>query len=192
MKIKVPKGWKADLLAPLTVLALWLLCRRELIRAQTVNGSFHGIISDSTEAVIPDATVVVRHENTGAIRQTTSKGAGFYTLTQFRSTQGFTEFANVPYASELAGNFSDLLTTTQATSNGIPVVGPLGRPVYVGQIYNPYGTRQVNAGAVDPTTGLVAQSTGLVRDPLPGNILPNSMVNPTALLWILSLWPTAN
>ena len=28
----------------------------------------------------------------------------------FRSSEGFTEFANLPYASELGGNFSDLLT----------------------------------------------------------------------------------
>jgi hypothetical protein len=96
----------------------------------------------------------------------------------FRSTKGFTEFANVPYASELAGNFSDLLTTTQATSNGTGVVDPLGRPVYVGQIYNPYSTRQVGAG--------------LVRDSFPGNIIPSNMINPTALLWIKSLWPAAN
>ena len=99
----------------------------------------------------------------------------------FRSSEGFTEFANLPYASELGGNFSDLLTGKQVLVNGsscaapaapcVPEVDPLGRPVYAGAIYNPYSTRQITAGGVDPTTGLTALSTGYVRDPFPGNII---------------------
>jgi hypothetical protein len=101
----------------------------------------------------------------------------------FRSSQGFTEFANVPYASELGGNFGDLLTTTQATTTtGTPLVDALGRPIYAGQIYNPYSEGY--------TPGTTAMAT--VRDPFAGNVIPPTMINPTALLWIKSLWPTAN
>src|SRR5579862_2593581 len=50
--------------------------------AQTVNGSFHGVVSDSTGGTIPGATVVVKNAATGAIRQTTSDAAGFYTATE--------------------------------------------------------------------------------------------------------------
>ena len=114
----------------------------------------------------------------------------------YRSSEGFTEFANVPYASELGGNFGDLLTTTPATTNGLPTgtpeVDPLGRSLYVGQIFNPYSTRQVTAGAVDPTTGLVAQSSGLVRDPFPGNVIPSNMLTPQALYYVSKLYPPAN
>ena len=110
----------------------------------------------------------------------------------FRSTQGFTEFANVPTATELSGDFSDILTTTPATSNGVPVVDPLGRPVIDGQIYNPYSTRPVTQGVVDPTTGLVANSTGLVRDPFSGNIVPSAMLNSQALTYLHAMYPGAN
>src|SRR5215472_11749931 len=50
--------------------------------AQTVNGAFHGTITDPTGAVIPGATVVVKNLATGAVRQADSDAAGFYTLTQ--------------------------------------------------------------------------------------------------------------
>jgi Carboxypeptidase regulatory-like domain/TonB dependent receptor len=104
----------------------------------------------------------------------------------FRSTQGFTEFNSVPTGAELGGNFSDLLTTQQVG------VDPLGRPVLQGQIYNPYGTRQVTAGAVDPVTGLVAQTGGLVRDPFPGNQIPSTMLNSQALTMLKAFYPLPN
>lgn len=110
----------------------------------------------------------------------------------FRSAQGFTEFANVPTAQELTGNFSDILTATQITANGQGVVDPLGRPMLTGQIYNPNSTRQVTAGTVDPTTGLVAKSSGLVRDPFPGNVIPTGMVTPQALAYLNAFYPAAN
>jgi len=110
----------------------------------------------------------------------------------FRSSQGFTEFANVPYASELGGNFGDLLTTTPVLVNGtgcaapaapcVPAVDSLGRPIYQGQMYNPY-----SEGYTKGTT-----ATATVRDPFAGNIVPSTMINPTALMWIKSLWPAAN
>src|SRR5690242_8375412 len=56
--------------------------RRGTSVAQTVNGSFHGVVSDSTGAVVPGATIVVKNRGTGAIRQATSDAAGLYTLTQ--------------------------------------------------------------------------------------------------------------
>ncbi len=111
----------------------------------------------------------------------------------FRSTQGFTLFNNVPTANELNGDFSDLLTNTQATgSNGAPLYDPLGRPIMNGQIYNPYSTRQVTAGQVDPVTGLIAQSSGFVRDPFAGNIVPSGMLNPQVLAYIHAFYPLPN
>jgi hypothetical protein len=122
----------------------------------------------------------------------------------FRSSEGFTEFANLPYASELGGNFSDLLTGSQVLVNGpscvapaaacVPEVDPLGRPVYQGAIYNPYSTRPITQGQQDPTTGLTAQSTGFVRDAFPGNIinLNTYAIPPQEQYYLNSFYRTPN
>ena len=50
--------------------------------AQTVNGTFHGTVSDSSGAILPGATVEVKNASTDLVRQTTTTGDGFYTITQ--------------------------------------------------------------------------------------------------------------
>jgi hypothetical protein len=110
----------------------------------------------------------------------------------FRSSEGVTELVNVPTKAEEGGNFSDLLTNTQATTNGQALFDDLGRPIMNGQIYNPYSGRQVTAGGSDPITGLTATTTGIVRDPFPGNIMPLTMLNPQALAYLNAAYPAAN
>jgi hypothetical protein len=105
----------------------------------------------------------------------------------FRSSKSFTGLANVPTQGELGGNFSDLLTTTPTGTTD-----DLGRPILEGQIYNPNSTREVTAGEVDPVTKLMATSSGLVRDPFPGNIIPANMLTPQALTYLKAFYPTAN
>ncbi len=68
----------------------------------------------------------------------------------------------MPDANFRAGHFAELLGPQQGTD-------ALGRPIYVGQIYNPRSTRPITAGAVDPTTGLIATKTGYIRDPIANN-----------------------
>ncbi len=68
----------------------------------------------------------------------------------------------VPDANFRAGNFAELLGPQQGTD-------ALGRPIFVGQIYNPRSTRAITQGAVDPTTGLIATKTGYIRDPVANN-----------------------
>lgn len=68
----------------------------------------------------------------------------------------------VPDTAFRAGNFSALLGPQMGTD-------ALGRPIYQGQIYDPRSTRQITAGQVDPKTGLVAQRSGYIRDPIPNN-----------------------
>jgi hypothetical protein len=76
--------------------------------------------------------------------------------------------ATVPTPTLVGGDFSALLTTT--------VIGhdALGRNIYQGAIYDPFTTRQITQGQVDPKTGLVATSTGYIRDAIAGNKLSNS------------------
>ena len=111
----------------------------------------------------------------------------------FRSSEGFTSFNNVPSSAELNGDFSDLLTNVQATdpTTGKPVVDALGRPVMNGQIYNPYTTRQLTAGQVDPMTGLTAMSSGLVREPFAGNQI-NLPLTQEALTYLKAWYPSPN
>ena len=70
----------------------------------------------------------------------------------------------VPDAKFRAGDFSELLGPRIGTD-------ALGRPIYSGQIYNPATTRKIVAGQVDPVTGLIANRTGYIRDPIPNNNL---------------------
>ena len=103
----------------------------------------------------------------------------------FRSAQGFTEFANLPYASELQGNFSDLLTGKPVMVNGSPELDPLGREVMQGAIYNPYNTYQVAEG----------ENAGqYVRDPFPGNIINQTQfpITPQAQYYLNAFYRTPN
>ncbi|HEX5482321.1 MAG TPA: TonB-dependent receptor [Terriglobia bacterium] len=99
----------------------------------------------------------------------------------FRSSQGFTQFNNVPTSNELQGDFSDLLTGQQSVdpTTKAPIFDPLGRPVMEGQIYNPYTTRPGPNGQ-------------LVRDPFPGNVVPSSMLNQQALAYLSAWYPQPN
>jgi hypothetical protein len=80
----------------------------------------------------------------------------------------------MPTAAERQGDFSALL--------GAPTgaVDALGRPILSGAIYNPFSTRQITAGVVDPSTGLVATQTGYIRDAFPGNIIPSNLLDTIA------------
>jgi hypothetical protein len=77
----------------------------------------------------------------------------------------------VPTSAEEGGNFAAELGAQIGTD-------ALGRPIYSGEIYNPFSTRQVTCGAVDPVTGDAVShctaagglTTEEIRDPFGGNI----------------------
>ena len=99
----------------------------------------------------------------------------------FRSNEGYTAYTNVPTSAELGGDFSDLLTTTQATdSNNNPLFDANGNAIYVGQLYNPFTT----------TAGANGQ---LVRSPIPGNQLSSVQTpNAAALTYLKALYNSPN
>jgi hypothetical protein len=82
-----------------------------------------------------------------------------------------TYVGTMPTAAERSGDFSALL--------GAPTgqVDALGRSILSGAIYNPFSTRPITAGQVDPVTGLVATTTGYIRDPFQGNIIPPGLMD---------------
>jgi hypothetical protein len=74
----------------------------------------------------------------------------------------------VPVSAFRNGDFSALLGEQVGTD-------ALGRPILSGQIYDPFSTRPITAGQVDPVTGLTATNSGFIRDPIAGNNLANSI-----------------
>ncbi|MHB1699358.1 MAG: carboxypeptidase-like regulatory domain-containing protein [Acidobacteriaceae bacterium] len=101
-------------------------------------------------------------------------------------------------AGDLSGFLNPALTqdprsgqpATTGGKNPTPVVDILGRPVIYGQVYDPATTRELNAGQVDPTTGLVATTTGDVRDPFVNNQIPASRFDSAAALYMKLPLPT--
>jgi hypothetical protein len=65
------------------------------------------------------------------------------------------------------GDFSSQL-------GGVVGTDALGRPILGGQIYDPFSTRTITAGQVDPVTGRTAAASGYIRDPFLGNIIPSA------------------
>ncbi|WP_446742156.1 TonB-dependent receptor domain-containing protein [Silvibacterium acidisoli] len=90
----------------------------------------------------------------------------------------------VPTQQYLTGDFSGLLGAQRGTD-------ALGRPVYVGQIYDPRSTRMITAGQVDPVTGLKASQTGYIRDPIANNNLNTLGAVDSVASKILSYYPSA-
>jgi carboxypeptidase family protein/TonB-dependent receptor-like protein len=105
----------------------------------------------------------------GPIRKNKTFFFGYYE--GLRQSTPATYVGTMPTAAERTGDFSALLGP--ATGQ----VDALGRPILSGAIYNPFSTRPITAGAVDPSTGLTATSTGYIRDPFPGNIIPANLLD---------------
>jgi hypothetical protein len=80
----------------------------------------------------------------------------------------------VPDANFRNGNFSEILGGPTGKTDG------LGRPILLGQIYDPRSGHHITAGQPDTQspsnpygTNLLALETGYIRNPVPGNILSN-------------------
>jgi hypothetical protein len=92
-----------------------------------------------------------------------------------RQSTPVTNTYTVPTAAERTGNFAALLGSQTGTDYE-------GRPVYAGELYNPFSTRQVTCGQVDPVTGNTVgncptgATTEFIRDPLSGNIVTGTGV----------------
>jgi Carboxypeptidase regulatory-like domain len=109
----------------------------------------------------------------------------FFTNMEITRVRDFvsTTLGTLPTEAFKRGDFSKLFDqgfTGNNNSGSVILEDPLGRPVRFGQIYDPRTTRQVTAGVVDPVTGITAKGSGVVRDPFPGNIIPQSEWSPVS------------
>ena len=82
----------------------------------------------------------------------------FTSMDVYRESTANTQIATIPTLLMRGGDFSQTLGAQVGTD-------ALGRPVFANEIYDPTTTRTLTAGQVDPTTGLVATTTGPIRDP---------------------------
>src|SRR6266705_2378288 len=90
-----------------------------------------------------------------------------------RRVQGTVHSGSVPSLLERNSgytDFSDLILAQQASAARPDT---LGRSIPVGTILDPATTRPVTAGVADPVSGIVAVSTGFVRDPF-GTCAPST------------------
>ena len=52
----------------------------EPLRAQSIYATVTGVVSDPASAVIPNATVKLKNEQSGSLRETTSNAEGYFTF----------------------------------------------------------------------------------------------------------------
>ena len=106
-----------------------------------------------------------------------------------RIKQGQAFTATVPTAQERNSGFTDFSQLIgQQTGKQTDI---LGRTTPVGTIFDPATTRYLSKGYLDPMTGISAQSTGYVREPFAGNILPAARFSSVAAK-LLALFPAPN
>jgi hypothetical protein len=74
--VKEPGGWTGRLTAVPLVWILWTTCAL----SQTTTATLQGTVRDTTQAVLPGASVTIRNTSTGYVRSTTTNERGDYFL----------------------------------------------------------------------------------------------------------------
>jgi len=87
-----------------------------------------------------------------------SKTFFFTSIDVYRESTANVQTATIPTVAMRTGDFREILGAQVGTDI-------LGRPVFQDEIYDPTTTRTLTAGQVDSVSGLVAQSSGPIRDP---------------------------
>ncbi len=104
--------------------------------------------------------------------------------------QARTWVTTVPTALQRSSGFTDF-SDLIALQSGTVGADLLGRTFPRGTIFDPATTRELQAGQVDPVTGLVATRSGFVRDAFPGNRIPTARLDPRAI-GLYNLYPEPN
>jgi hypothetical protein len=108
--------------------ALWLLAGTA--RAQTVNGAFHGTVSDTSGAVLPGATVEAKNTGTNLSRQATADSTGFYTIVSLPPGVYTLTASNTGFSSAVQNNVQ-LLVNQDVELNFTLKVGVVSQQVQV-------------------------------------------------------------
>ncbi len=105
----------------------------------------------------------------------------------YRRVQGNTSgILTVPTANERSSGYTNLQDILNAQSSATARSDALGRTIPAGTILDPATTRLVNAGSVDPVSGLTAVKTDYVRDAF------SSACGPGTKIYSLAACPDLN
>lgn len=126
----VPKFFQENILSiSRTILALMALATPTALHAQVVGGTISGRVTDATGAVIPNAHVAVRNEETGGLRSLTtnrdgefsapSEPVGSYTLEA--EAPGFSGYKNTGVTLTIGQTLELTLTLRAAGSESVTV-----------------------------------------------------------------------
>ena len=121
-----------------------------------------------------------------------------------RRVQGTVSTTAVPTLAERNSGYQDLsdIIAAQSQSNAAPRTDAIGRSIPSGTVLDPATTRAVTQGVIDPVSGLLATSTGYVRDPFGScgpstktfttncglNMIPAGRIDQTAIA-LMNLYP---
>ncbi|MFN7949711.1 MAG: TonB-dependent receptor [Blastocatellia bacterium] len=79
------RNWKFTFTPAIPALILLFIALTVQVPAQTVGGTISGVVRDQSDAVIPNAEVVVRNTATGVTRSATSNESGLYRIANLSS-----------------------------------------------------------------------------------------------------------
>jgi hypothetical protein len=112
-------------------LAVLILCQLP-VNAQNATGSINGTVTDSSNAVVPDAKVVLKDEQEQTTRDTVANGSGFFTFQAVRpsnytltvSAPGFTtwEERNIPFTQANNVTIPNIVLQVGGTKSEVAVV----------------------------------------------------------------------
>lgn len=152
-------GTKARLLALLALFAALLPVGT--LQAQNVTATLTGTVSDASGAVVPNATVIVKNEQSGDTRRTVSNSDGFFTVTALQPSsyavsvqaQGFKlwEQKNIGLNANDKRNLSDIALEVGSSTETVEVVSAASQitPVDSGEKASVIGEKELqNIGIV--------------------------------------------
>jgi len=115
-------------------LAVWWVCYASSpVRAQNVSAALTGTVADASGAVVPNATVILKNENSGDTRKTVSNAEGFFTISAIQpgsyavsiEAAGFQKWEqkNISFNAGDKRNLSDIALTLGAQTETVEVTG---------------------------------------------------------------------
>lgn len=166
---------------------LWEFLRNEDLEANNFFNNLNGIPRQKDRQNQFGGTIGGPVYIPGLYRQR-DKTFFFFSLERIERTSPYSITTTMPLDAWKQGNFSGMLGGQIGTDAE-------GRPILANEIYNPFSTRQVTGGQVDPVTGLTVSAAACpgkcyIRDPFAGNMIPSNLFDPVSRN-LLKYWPSA-
>jgi len=153
--------------------AIWLLAVLGLtagvpIAAQSGRGTLTGLVTDSTGAIIPGASLTLTETKTGSHYDAASSGQGLYTFPELQPGL-YTLVVSFPKFQSYTQSGINVSVGSTATVNAVLSIGSATQSVIVNSDASQLDTDSSDVGTTVPAElieGLPLQFNGTVRDPL--------------------------